>query len=133
MIRRFKELADAAKAMEKKTVVAVVEAQDAHTLEAVVTAKKDGIIEGMLIGNEEKIREILAQVGGDPADFTIVPTGSLEESLQTAVENINAGCVCHMSEIADGDAPHAQKGCRAQAWSASETLRVWMKLNGIEN
>ncbi|MBR6951872.1 MAG: bifunctional enoyl-CoA hydratase/phosphate acetyltransferase [Oscillospiraceae bacterium] len=91
MIRSFKELADAAKAMEKKTVVAVVEAQDAHTLEAVVTAKKDGIIEGMLIGNEEKIREILAQVGGDPADFTIVPTGSLEESLQTAVENINAG------------------------------------------
>ncbi len=48
--------------------------------------------------------------------------------LATAVENINAGCVCQMSEIADGDAPHAQKGCRAQAWSASETLRVWMAL-----
>ena len=48
--------------------------------------------------------------------------------LATAVENINAGCVCQMSEIADGDAPHAQKGCRAQAWSASETLRVWLEL-----
>ena len=91
MIKSFKELAEAAKAMEKKTVVAVVEAQDAHTLEAVVTAQKDGIIEAMLIGNEEKICEILTQVGGDAANFTIVPTGSLEESLQVAVENINAG------------------------------------------
>ena len=48
--------------------------------------------------------------------------------LATAVENINAGCVCHVSEIADGDAPHAQKGCRAQAWSASELFRVWKQL-----
>ena len=48
--------------------------------------------------------------------------------LASAVENLNAGCVCHLSEIADGDAPHAQKGCRAQAWSASELLRVWRAL-----
>ena len=48
--------------------------------------------------------------------------------LASAVENLNAGCVCHMSEIADGDAPHAQKGCRAQAWSVSELLRVWLAL-----
>ena len=49
--------------------------------------------------------------------------------LASAVENLNAGCVCHVSEIADGDAPHAQKGCRAQAWSASELLRVWLELS----
>ena len=48
--------------------------------------------------------------------------------LASSVENLNAGCVCQLSEIADGDAPHAQKGCRAQAWSASELLRVWLKL-----
>lgn len=50
--------------------------------------------------------------------------------LASAVENINTGCLCHMSEIADGDAPHRQKGCTAQAWSASELLRVWLKLGG---
>jgi len=57
---------------------------------------------------------------------------SRETSLQllaTAVENLNTGCLCHMSEIADGDAPHAQKGCTAQAWSVSELLRVWLKLS----
>ncbi|MBR2983121.1 MAG: glycogen debranching enzyme N-terminal domain-containing protein [Kiritimatiellae bacterium] len=50
--------------------------------------------------------------------------------LAGAVENLNSGCLCHMSEIADGDAPHAQKGCAAQAWSVSELLRVWLKIRG---
>ena len=90
-IKSFKDLAAAASAMPKKTVVAVVEAHDNHTLEAVIEAKKDGIMEGMLIGNEEKIKEILTANGADPADFQIIATNSLEESLQVAVENINAG------------------------------------------
>ena len=50
--------------------------------------------------------------------------------LAGAVENLNTGCLCHVSENADGDAPHAQKGCCAQAWSESELLRVWLKLGG---
>ena len=49
--------------------------------------------------------------------------------LASSVENLNTGCLCHMSEIADGDAPHAQKGCTAQAWSVSEVLRVWLQLS----
>ena len=48
-----------------------------------------------------------------------------KDILASAVENLNDGCLAHMSEIADGDSPHAQKGCRAQAWSESELLRVW--------
>lgn len=50
--------------------------------------------------------------------------------LAGAVENLNAGTLTHISENADGDAPHAQKGCTAQAWSVSELLRVWIKLGG---
>ncbi len=50
------------------------------------------------------------------------------QMLASAVENMNEGCLCHISEIVDGDAPHAQKGCTAQAWSVSELLRVWKKL-----
>ena len=30
-----------------------------------------------------------------------------------------------ISEIFDGDAPHAPRGCFAQAWSVAETLRAW--------
>ncbi len=63
----------------------------------------------------------------------LVMTGAAtpETALQLlagAVENLNNGCLCHMSECADGDAPHAQKACTAQAWSDSELLRVWLKL-----
>ena len=91
MIKSFKELAEAAKAMEKKTVLAVAQAHDSHTLEAVMTAKKDGIIDAMLIGNEEKIRQILLQEGADPSDYIIVPSGSEEESLKIAIESIHSG------------------------------------------
>lgn len=38
------------------------------------------------------------------------------------------GCVGHLPEILDGDAPHLQRGCDAQAWSVTEALRVWRKL-----
>jgi starch synthase (maltosyl-transferring) len=39
-----------------------------------------------------------------------------------------SGCVGHLPEVLDGDAPHAQRGCDAQAWSATEALRVWLWL-----
>ncbi len=58
----------------------------------------------------------------------LVPKRTAVSILASAVENLNDGCLAHMSEIADGDSPHAQKGCRAQAWSESELLRVWKEL-----
>jgi predicted glycogen debranching enzyme len=35
------------------------------------------------------------------------------------------GCIGQLPEIVDGDAPHKQRGCDAQAWSVTEALRVW--------
>ncbi|MCF8111214.1 MAG: glycogen debranching enzyme N-terminal domain-containing protein [Desulfobacteraceae bacterium] len=49
--------------------------------------------------------------------------------LGSAVRLINQGCLGHVPEITDGDAPHLQRGCDAQAWGASELLRVWKKLS----
>ncbi len=42
---------------------------------------------------------------------------------------LNEGCLGHLPEVLDGDAPHAQRGCDAQAWSVSEAYRVWKILN----
>jgi predicted glycogen debranching enzyme len=42
---------------------------------------------------------------------------------------LNEGCLGHLPEVLDGDAPHTQRGCDAQAWSASEAYRVWKLLN----
>jgi glycogen debranching enzyme len=38
------------------------------------------------------------------------------------------GCLGQVPEIVDGDTPHAQRGCDAQAWGATEALRVWKLL-----
>ncbi len=45
---------------------------------------------------------------------------------------LNEGCIGHLPEILDGNAPHMQRGCDAQAWSVSEVLRVWNLLNKYE-
>jgi hypothetical protein len=38
------------------------------------------------------------------------------------------GCLGQLPEILDGDAPHTPRGCDAQAWSLTESLRVWKLL-----
>ena len=50
--------------------------------------------------------------------------------LASAVGLLERGCVGHIPEILDGDFPHTQRGCDAQAWGASELFRVWAKLTG---
>jgi predicted glycogen debranching enzyme len=37
-------------------------------------------------------------------------------------------CQGQAPEVLDGDAPHRPRGCDAQAWAVSETLRVWKLL-----
>jgi predicted glycogen debranching enzyme len=39
------------------------------------------------------------------------------------------GCLGQIPEIVDGDAPHTQRGCDAQAWGVTEAIRVWRRLN----
>ncbi len=42
---------------------------------------------------------------------------------------LEEGCIGHVPEILDGDFPHRQRGCDAQAWGVSEALRVWNLLD----
>ena len=42
---------------------------------------------------------------------------------------LNEGCIGQLPEILDGDTPRTQRGCYAQAWSATEILRVWKLLS----
>jgi glycogen debranching enzyme len=37
---------------------------------------------------------------------------------------IDENCIGQLPEILDGDAPHTERGCDAQAWSITEALRV---------
>jgi glycogen debranching enzyme len=42
--------------------------------------------------------------------------------------HVEEACVGTVSEIQDGNAPHTPRGCFAQAWSVSETLRAYHHL-----
>ena len=49
----------------------------------------------------------------------------LLEPFETHLLDAGLGSI---SEIFDGDAPHAPRGAYAQAWSVAEVLRVWTML-----
>jgi predicted glycogen debranching enzyme len=51
--------------------------------------------------------------------------------LASAERTLNAGCLGQIPEIMDGDAPHAQRGCDAQAWGVTEFLRVGKWINEL--
>ena len=62
--------------------------------------------------------EALPMVFGPSALPTALAYAAVGETL------INRGCIGQIPEIADGDTPHAQRGCGAQAWGVSELYRA---------
>jgi glycogen debranching enzyme len=46
--------------------------------------------------------------------------------------HLGEACLGTISEIFDGDAPHAARGCIAQAWGVAETLRAWHSITAAE-
>ena len=91
MIKNFERLKAMLKAMPVKRKVAVVPAQDEHTLEAISHAYKDGMVEPVLIGDEPKIREILAQIGTDADKMTIIHVEDPVEAIQKAADMARDG------------------------------------------
>ncbi len=87
----FDDLAVQARKMPVKAVIAVVEAQDEHTLESVIKATNDGIMIPVLIGHAEKIKELLTHFGADASKYDIIPSTGADESLAKAITLINTG------------------------------------------
>jgi predicted glycogen debranching enzyme len=49
--------------------------------------------------------------------------------LQASAAHLREACVGQVSEIFDAAAPHAPRGCFAQAWGVAESLRAWHLLD----
>jgi predicted glycogen debranching enzyme len=62
-------------------------------------------------------------------NFSPEAIAAAKSYLGSAEKILNEGCLGQIPEILDGDVPHAQRGCDAQAWGVTETLRVWKLLN----
>ena len=62
-------------------------------------------------------------------DFDSAAVATARVYLGSMDRLLTEGCLGHLPEIVDGDAPHTQRGCDAQAWGVTETLRVWKLLH----
>jgi len=57
--------------------------------------------------------------------------GTAKSILLGSMEVIEEGCILQIPEIIDGDFPHKQKGCGAQAWGVTELWRLFKITNLI--
>lgn len=71
--------------------VSVACAQDTPVLEAVKAAKEQGIANSILVGDEEKIREIAAKINMDLSDYEVIDEKDPMEAALTAVKLVSSG------------------------------------------
>jgi predicted glycogen debranching enzyme len=57
-------------------------------------------------------------------NFSPEAIAAAKSYLGSAEKLMNENCLGQIPEILDGDAPHLQRGCDAQAWGVTELLRV---------
>jgi starch synthase (maltosyl-transferring) len=57
-------------------------------------------------------------------DFAPEAVAAANSYLASGGKIMNVGCLGQIPEILDGDVPHTQRGCDAQAWGVTEFLRV---------
>jgi phosphate butyryltransferase len=74
-----------------KRIVAVMAAEDSHTLEAVCQAARAGAVEPLLIGKKQKMSQQLELLGERPANYALVHADTPEEVVFKAAELVNAG------------------------------------------
>jgi phosphate butyryltransferase len=91
MIKSFDQLIDMLKQQPVRKKVGVVAAQDEHTLEAVLHAYRDGLIEPVLIGDEAQIQEVLKGLGASELPLQIIPITDAAECAEKACELAKAG------------------------------------------
>ncbi len=65
-------------------------------------------------------------------DFSPEAVAAAKAYLGSMEKLLGEGCLGQIPEILDGDAPHQERGCDAQAWGVTEALRVWKLLNSGE-
>ncbi|MBK9356179.1 MAG: bifunctional enoyl-CoA hydratase/phosphate acetyltransferase [Bacteroidales bacterium] len=89
-ITKLDQMFDVLKSKTKKRLVAAY-ANDAHTIEAVGEAVDKGIIDGILVGDEETMRKVCGQLGIDPGKFRLVHEPNEAKAAVAAVKLVNSG------------------------------------------
>ena len=91
VFHNFEELINSVQGNPSSKVVAVVAADDGHTLEAVFRAKKNRIATPILVGDRTKILEELKKLGEDPTETVIVDVPDDQAAAYEAVSLVHQG------------------------------------------
>ncbi len=93
VFHNFEELIAHVKSNGQRKIMAVACANDEHTLEAVVNARREGIVEPILVGDKAIIEGILSQLSEKIPDENIidVPASELKEACEIAVKLVRDG------------------------------------------
>lgn len=91
VVKNFQELIKKVQKIDVKKRVAVVEAGDEHTLEAVFKTVDNDIVQPVLIGNALSIKDILSKLGRELNDKYIIDVESEDVGAYKAVELVHKG------------------------------------------
>jgi len=91
VVKNFQELIEKVQKIDVKKRVAVVEAGDEHTLEAVFKAVDNDIVQPVLIGNASSIKNTLSKLGRELDDKYIIDVESEDVGAYKAVELVHKG------------------------------------------
>jgi phosphate butyryltransferase len=89
-ITKLDQMFEAVKSKPKKRLVAAY-ANDSHTISAVSEAVDKGIVDGILVGDEETIKKVCKEEKIDVKKFRIVQEANEAKAAAKAVELINKG------------------------------------------
>ena len=89
MVQSFEAFAEALQKTEKKTRVALCCAEDLHALQGLAEARRRAIAQSVLIGNPEKIRVLLNQIGEPVSEYELIPAENATQAVAVAAELVH--------------------------------------------
>ncbi len=99
VLNNFAQLEELVKGLSEARRMAVAVAGDAHTLEAALAARREGLVRPLLVGDRAKILEILSDMG------ETVPEGDIYDEPEEA-----AACDRAVALVREGKADFLMKG-----------------------
>lgn len=90
MLKTLNELHELARGHTRRRLV-LAAAQDEQALDALMKARDEGIVEAILVGDEEKIQEVAGRKSLDLKDVQLLHEADNDKAAATAVKMVRAG------------------------------------------
>lgn len=91
MYKTFKEVEEAVLARGRRVKLALAASADDVALDAVIRAQRNGIIEAQMVGDAEKTKELLKEMGENPGDYDITDEPDPLKAIRIVCERVRDG------------------------------------------